>query len=732
MTVSTWVRGKDWISAGLWGMEKNEDFIKSFAKWRKFVADYYPRVQLLTMPDAHHVEQARMAAQLAKLPAKYKKGALFLETNITASKDLFIFGSKPPGKDDNDEAPGSRVTGRLSLYGVKLCQRVRAKSALRKVRNGQIRQDKAKRALIKVRNGQIRKNLKPASKEEDIAPAKRRRIALEIRPPSQAPAALEGVSEGAKDDGHQDHEPEMADGGSTAAMEEDGNTSGDVVVPDAAPSSNGSVSLNTGVSGGTASRSRRSPPLRGGIAGRAQTRPKETVTKSDDEHQSFIKAREWLASSAVRDSRKSAKKDAKKNAASLRVAASSGAGCSSHSSDAADKSPCDKSCSDSDSDESNSDSVWTPSTVTVVNRAYVILTRKSDETTCRVNRGRKSGCILHHIYDDVSGESQLVQIQSVKYESDTKEWKMEFCHVYGGRKALTLAEQEKDKTVMVGGKNLVQRGREWLRETVSTGKLQYHVGDVRRKWRLDYVLGICAWLPASALLCDKKALAARKNELCKALLSDGVSVREAKLLADDPIYLGENFSEASPEQCSDSDGGDSSESDSDSDKKSESDSDSDKKSPAGAVKQPSRGPLRKLRAERGKIELFDVCAGAEDSENVPFFHDRPGVGGRRGDGHGGPSHGRGAEEEGTGGGGGRGRGRVGACSGAAAGGDETDSDDLDKPLATRLARSVKVGGAPVNADKSAGKGAAAGSTDRGRGQRRRSGAGRGMAELGCG
>ncbi len=50
-TISTWVRGKDWISGGIWGMEKNEDFIKSFAMSRKFVADYYPRVQLLTMPD---------------------------------------------------------------------------------------------------------------------------------------------------------------------------------------------------------------------------------------------------------------------------------------------------------------------------------------------------------------------------------------------------------------------------------------------------------------------------------------------------------------------------------------------------------------------------------------------------------------------------------------------------------------------------------------------------------
>ncbi len=226
------------------GMEKNKDFIKSFAKWRKFVADYYPRVQLLTMPDAHIVEQARMAAQRAKLPAKYKNSALFHETNITASKDLFIFGSKHLGKDDIEEAPDSakRDTGRLSSYVVKLChwQRAKANRALHMIRNGQIGPARAKRALRKVRNGQIRKNLKPAFKEVDTAPAKRRKVASgrEIRPPSEAPAASEGVSEGStqKPDGLSDHK--LADGGSPAAMEDDGNTSGDVVVPDAALSSN--------------------------------------------------------------------------------------------------------------------------------------------------------------------------------------------------------------------------------------------------------------------------------------------------------------------------------------------------------------------------------------------------------------------------------------------------------------------------------------------------------------
>ena len=65
---------------------------------------------------------------------------------------------------------------------------------------------------------------------------------------------------------------------------------------------------------------------------------------------------------------------------------------------------------DSDSD-SDGDSVWTPSSVINVNKDYVTVQRKVDEKKIRVNKGRMSGYTLHHIYDDASGESQLVQIQ---------------------------------------------------------------------------------------------------------------------------------------------------------------------------------------------------------------------------------------------------------------------------------------------------------------------------------
>ena len=694
MTISSWVRAKDWISGGLWGMEKNEDFIKQYARWRKFVADYYPLLQKLTMPDAHSAEEARMAAQLANLPAKYKKGAQFLETNIMASKDLFIFGSKPGGKRDDGESPDS-ATGGLSSPVMRLRQRARAMRALRK--------------------GKIT----PTSGVHRAAQAKRRKIAqdksLLVPPPRprarslprRAPAASDGVSEGAKPDGHsgnqeQDDETVMDgegsgqvmydEGSATVAAEESGGLAdpssdsampsppsgmvdhetaadaGGNVVSDATPSSesDGATALNTGVSGGTGSES-----TAGGQseeAGPAKPRNTGTKLQAVGEHKCFIKAREWLASSKVKDAKKaakqSAKKDAEKDAASLRVAASSGAGCSPRS-DAAGKHPSDESSSDSDSD-----AVWTPSTVTDTNFNYITVTQTLDGTTCRLNRTRQSGCLLHLILDALSGESQLVQVQRVWYERKEKEhknkWMMEYSRVYSVSQALVVAEQDADKTVVVGGRSLVQRGRDWLRENLRTGKLLHHIGDVRLKLCVTFVLGVCAWLPASALLCDAKGLAERKEELRKNLYGyDGISMPAAQLLAEDPIYLGENFSEAIPEQCSDSDRD-----------SSESESEGDKTAPAEAimVQQPSRQPLRRLRVERGERALFEVRAEvensnqifveSEDSDDTPLVTNRSGVGGQGFDG---PSNGSGAEEEGVRAGRGRGRGRSGASSGAAAG-----------------------------------------------------------------
>jgi len=108
--ISSWVRRKDWISAGLWGKEKNEMFVKQFERWRRFVSKHHHRLQRLFLPDVAGAEEKKMAAQLAKLPLKYQRGECFAVSHVGPSKDFFTFGQKAPGEDDAEDAGMSRMT----------------------------------------------------------------------------------------------------------------------------------------------------------------------------------------------------------------------------------------------------------------------------------------------------------------------------------------------------------------------------------------------------------------------------------------------------------------------------------------------------------------------------------------------------------------------------------------------------------------------------------------------
>jgi len=56
--ISSWVRRKDWISAGLWGKEKDASFLEKFGKWRRFVSTHGQRLpRLLTMQLAQRMRQ---------------------------------------------------------------------------------------------------------------------------------------------------------------------------------------------------------------------------------------------------------------------------------------------------------------------------------------------------------------------------------------------------------------------------------------------------------------------------------------------------------------------------------------------------------------------------------------------------------------------------------------------------------------------------------------------------
>jgi hypothetical protein len=609
MTLTGYVGGMDWINAGLWGKEKDELFILQFGRCREFIHDFYPRLQSLTMPDVSKSEEARAAANQAKLPKKYRMGALFPESNIKAANDFFTFGQEPPGNEDGDQAP-ARAHGKGTSPGERLRQRARAKRARKEP--------------------PVRIQRKHALKKKGASPAKRRKLVSGRNKAKASPR--DGVSEGrihASDgpsvskvpdlehgtedlivvgpcvnsegthgvpaDDNMEVEPETEEPEPETEEQDTALIAGG---PDAAPG------LNPGVNGGRAIIEPEN--MVGGfgapsaLAGIGHALARNSEPKSVAEHQSFVDARKWLASPAVKNTRKRDTKQAKllrKEAASVTASAAGEAGGSLLSGDA------DNTSGEADSDsDSDGDSVWTPSSVINTNKDYVTVQRKVDEKKIRVNKGRMSGYTLHHIYDDASGESQLVQIQSLKWKRKEREWAMEFCRVYNTEKGLMAAEQEEDKRVELGGRYLVQIGRESLRKILDTKKRLHHVGDVRRFWKVEYVLDICAFLPASILLCDADDQAARKEDLRKALIElCGVSAPEAKRLADDPIYIGEHFSEAEARTAS-ADKGNSS------DSNSESDSDSE-----APIRQPSRRPLRELRSTRVGKALFDV----DDNDSAP-------------------------------------------------------------------------------------------------------------------
>jgi hypothetical protein len=270
----------------------------------------------------------------------------------------------------------------------------------------------------------------------------------------------------------------------------------------------------------------------------------------------------------------------------------------------------------SDSDEDEYDAEWAPSRVTYFNKDYITVTRSVGGESYRVNRGRASSLTLHHVYDRQTGESQLVQIQSVFYDKREQDWRMRLCRAYSTEQALGAAEQEDDKEVSLGdGKFVTQRGRAFLRTVDADTQRLHHIGDVHITSQPVYIVGVAAWLPATALICDAKQLETRKTDLKTNLVSHcGIQAVEAKRLAEDPIYIGEYFSEIRVEEPQ----GLAENSDS-----SDMDSDSEEESVGRHVRQPSRRPLRKLRQKWASGQTVDFVAGLQDADedDIPLFAD---------------------------------------------------------------------------------------------------------------
>ena len=558
-TISTWVRRKDWISAGLWGKEKDASFLEKFGKWHRFVSTHNERLSRLFLPDIAGAEEKKTASQLAKLPLKYHRGESYAVSHIGPSKDFYTFGQKPPGGDDAEDAPTRTGILKRTSAGETLRQKARAARARNKndipISKTPISKKPGKK-VKKARNGMK-------------APARKAQ-----QPPATA-AAADLRSDGEDNnlgggDVEDDPEAEFANNDSDRVLESS-NPSADP--GPASPASAGSIPV--AASGGAA------------LAG---------WPASQEEHQSFAQVREWINSRAVKVARKEIR------ASRLR-------------SDAAGAKEVEI-ANGLDSDDDEYDAEWAPSRVTSVNKDYITVTRSVGGESYRVNKGRTSSLILHHVYDRQTGESQLVQIQSVCWDRTRRVWEMRFCRVYSTEQALGAADQEDDKEVLLSdGKVVTQRGRAFLRNVCADTKRLHHIGDVHITSQPVYIIGIAAWLPATALICDAKQLETRKRELKTDLVSHcGIQAMEAKRLAEDPIYVGEYFSEIRAEEHKDLDEASDS---------SDVVSDSEEESAGRHVLQPSRKPLRKLREKWASGQTVCFVTGLQDADDddIPLFPD---------------------------------------------------------------------------------------------------------------
>ena len=576
-----------------------------------------------------------MAAQLADLPLKYRNGGRFDESNIRPGKDFFVFGQKEIDPENNDEGAAPPHRKRTSP-SVMLRQKA---AALRKAADDRARKKPLKKDLGKP--GQRDKAAKHGKKPKTVLPPPdASAAAMALPPPAAAVAACPPPAAAAMDS--------LSKGKANCTDDSDLGTFGDpaneVDMPEydlhrpASPVT-GSGVLAGGVSGsgphesadaesGDAQLGGLDAGSVGGRLGAGSTRasclgaqaggagqpglPREEPFGSK-EHQSYEQVREWLDSPAVKDARKQMREKAKATKKASKIAVT---GACSQRSDAA-ASEEEKNSTGSDSDEG--DVEWLPSKVTHTGKDYIQITRLAGCDAIRVYRKGESGVALYYVLDCVSGEPQLVQIQSVWYDNKTKNWQMKSSRVYSTEMAIMVAEQEEDKMVVLKGNGqadrvVCQRGRIYLRDLLNTTKNLHHIGDVRNTSSPLYIIGIAAMLPASALIPrEASVLQGSKDALSRTLNSAyNVNIDEARRMSADPIYIGEYFSEARPlvfdEETSDS-----------SDVLSEKEPQSTANGGC-AVQRPSRAPLRQLRARVASGQHPGITGdldGADD--DAPLF-----------------------------------------------------------------------------------------------------------------
>ena len=544
LTISVWCRRNDWVSAGLWGKEKDPVFLKVYALARRFFRTFEPRVRNLFLPDTYTSEQRKMCARLDELPVRNRNGQAFPTSNIVPNKKAFRFGPAREnddggGEDPSVQKPHAKKRATLGAVLVKKAREVRAKKGA----PGLKKRAPLKRAPI----------------------CKRRRCAGVEDKPASVPAG-----EGTQGDEHYsgDQGGDLEDA-AEEATESDAMPNVNLVFQKAAKLDSDVDPAKTGkrsVDGYSAAHRQESEEGTEGDMGEGASSSR-TVLADQGAQKGKLSAA--ATASVSRSTRNTA---ANKNSAAaqpLEESAEGGGRVDDSSAGGANSGedwvhPMLKEIQEWSASNTplQPSPEWTPSTVGVppANPKSLVLTR-CDGIKVSVPRGQESGCTAYLFYDLLTAEVYPVLIKTLYLQSG--EWKINYCRLYTTTEAIRIADRDEDtditKTLPSGDTvNQCLRGRKFLKTVLLCSNRLHHAGDFLVKGsHVSNIVGVMAWTPAAVLTTTKEVKKEDTERLRADLVKLGLTKEMAIKLSKDPLYIGDHFSESKP--TADSSGDDESE-----------------------------------------------------------------------------------------------------------------------------------------------------------------------------
>ena len=528
LTISVWCRRNDWVSAGLWGKEKDPIFLKVFGLARRFFARFESRIRNMVLPDTLSSEQRKMCARLEDLPIRNRDGQAFTTSNIVPNKKAFRFGA---ARED-----GSRGDDPMTV------QKPQAKK--RATRGGVLVQ-KAREVRAKKGAPGLKKRV-PLKRAQNGKRRKRARVdSVEVKS-----ASVNAGGGGARNQAEA-AELDAGDQDCTADAEmdqQDIESDGAHAVKEKTPSPLVKVNLEAQKATNAA------------VPVATKTGASQTCCQSGNKRKHYAEGGSKLSNHS--DSNVQPREDSEEpKEGSCGGDALSVAGNAGDESDDAVKDakgewvhPMLATFQEWSKTHSpkRAGTEWVPATVNKpAPRSKIIVLTRCDGKNVSVPRGQESGCTAYIFYDRDTSEVFPVQIKHL-FELNG-EWKINCCRIYSTTEAIRAADRDKDAeyTKKLGDGQTISmtlRGRDFLKNVLSSSKHEYHIGDCHwKKADLSNIIGVMAWTPASVQLGPQKAQQEDTERLRSDLVKLGLDRNVASELARQPLYIGAHFSETKPD-----------------------------------------------------------------------------------------------------------------------------------------------------------------------------------------